>query len=106
MRFIDPDSRPGRGRVEVLSRSKDQPNSEWGTICNNHFDHNDAKVICRYMGFSSGEAINSGYEIAGEGPIWIDNLNCSGEEGNINECSFLMTHNCDHTQDAGVLCGR
>ena len=42
----------------------------------------------------------------GDGPIWIDNLACSGFEENINDCGFLGwgVHNCQHSDDAGVVC--
>ena len=42
----------------------------------------------------------------GSGRIWLDDVNCSGSENNIQDCSHrgLGTHNCKHDQDAGAVC--
>lgn len=37
---------PWEGRVELFV------NGEWGTICNDDFDVNDARVICKMAGYS------------------------------------------------------
>jgi len=40
------------------------------------------------------------------GPIFLENLACSGAEHGILDCprSELGTHMCDHSRDAGVQC--
>ena len=40
------------------------------------------------------------------GPIFLENLACSGSESNLLDCphSVLGTHQCDHSQDSGVQC--
>ena len=42
----------------------------------------------------------------GSGPIFLENLACNGEEGEILDCprSVPGLHQCDHSQDAGVQC--
>lgn len=42
----------------------------------------------------------------GTGPIHVDNVKCSGEEGSLAECFKQPpgTHNCRHSEDAGVIC--
>ena len=29
-------------------------NNTWGTVCDNHFDEEEIKVICRMLGYESG----------------------------------------------------
>lgn len=42
----------------------------------------------------------------GRGPIWLDELGCSGTESSLLECARLpwAKHNCRHSEDAGVRC--
>ena len=83
-------------------------NNEWGTVCDDGWDFNDAQVVCRQLGYgppiaARGEA----YYWQGRGQIWLGNLNCSGNESSIGECSHAGwgIHNCTHSEDAGVECG-
>lgn len=43
---------------------------------------------------------------AGMGPIHVDNVKCSGEERSLADCIKQTpgTHNCRHSEDAGVIC--
>ena len=35
----------------------------------------------------------------------MDNVQCTGNEGFLVNCTYLSTHNCVHSEDAGVTCG-
>ena len=92
-----------RGRVEVLV------NGKWGTVCDDSFDMQDANVICRMLGYPRALAArHKGYYGHGTGKIWIDQLNCTGTEDSIFDCSMNEAgkHDCEHREDAGVDCYR
>ena len=42
----------------------------------------------------------------GTGPIFLDNVVCVNTEARLIDCPHngVGTHNCDHTEDAGVRC--
>ena len=39
-------------------------------------------------------------------PIWLDNVACTGRESRLIDCraNLIGTHNCDHSEDAGIIC--
>ncbi|XP_065783893.1 macrophage receptor MARCO [Muntiacus reevesi] len=87
-----------RGRAEVFY------NGAWGTICDDGWENADATVFCRMLGYSSGTAI---YNVgAGSGNIWLDDVACRGSESTLWDCnkSNWGSHNCNHSEDAGVSC--
>jgi len=96
------------GRVEIFH------DRTWGTVCDDNWDIEDAAVVCRMLGFkyawtamSFGVSVTEqGVDLYGTGPIWLDDVNCIGNESSISECSHngWLVHNCDHLEDAGVLC--
>ena len=55
---------------------------------------------------SSGIAVPGGYFGPGKGRIWLNDLRCLGDTWDINDCvhSGWMQNNCNHYEDAGVVC--
>ncbi|XP_072042484.1 uncharacterized protein [Amphiura filiformis] len=100
------------GRVEVFY------NGRWGTVCADSWDDDDAMVVCRQLGFPSGDAravistlshfLYTSAEFGqGTGPVWLDGVSCSGSENRLDECRHngWGIQNCHgHYHDAGVIC--
>ena len=44
----------------------------------------------------------------GQGPIWFDDIDCSGNETELDQCqhSELGLHNCTHDNDVYLSCGK
>ena len=82
-------------------------NGEWGTVCDDGWDLNDAKVVCKELGFSDTAVTRYGaFYGQGRRSVWLSDLQCVGTERTIGNCSHSGwgNFNCGHYRDAGVKC--
>ena len=101
LRLQGPSSATGIGRVEVFYKG------QWGTICDDSWDRNDAAVVCRQLGYPNAVRALQGFSVPdGSGQIWLTNVRCNGNEQNLTRCSHGVwgKHSCRHHEDAGVVC--
>ena len=56
--------------------------------------------------FPAGKAYSNAVFGAGTGPIFLDDVQCTSSASQLLECSSspILTHNCQHSADAGVEC--
>ncbi|KFV07427.1 Deleted in malignant brain tumors 1 protein, partial [Pterocles gutturalis] len=89
------------GRVEVLYAG------QWGTVCDDGWDLNDAAVVCRQLGCGRVEAapVQARFGMA-TGRIWLDDVACTGSEEALSQCRARPwgQTNCHHGEDASVMC--
>jgi len=82
VRLVD-GSAPNEGRVEI------QYSGVWGTVCDNGWDLNDATVVCQQLGYPGASRISSIREYGpGNGTIWMDDVQCVGNESSLALCPF------------------
>ncbi|XP_067414786.1 neurotrypsin isoform X1 [Emydura macquarii macquarii] len=100
IRLMDGENKK-EGRVEIFI------NGQWGTICDDGWSDKDAAVVCRQLGYKGpARARTMAYFGEGKGPIHVDNVKCTGNERSLTDCikQDIGTHNCRHSEDAGVIC--
>ncbi|XP_065830968.1 uncharacterized protein [Oscarella lobularis] len=104
LRLVD-GATPREGRIEVYDASS----MKWGTVCDDYWNRNNAKVVCRHLGFN--DPIGSDYGTkrfgVGSGDIGLSNVDCDGVENSLLDCRAQRWNNnkCKHTEDIGVVCG-
>ena len=98
-------SSASEGYVEALGT-----NGQWGGVCDDSFDINDAHVICRMLGYPSAIAVVDAHSTYGDNPSGgsyvLDDLECDGSELSVFDCSLNgeWQENCNATEIAGVQC--
>lgn len=96
----------------------------WGTICANdeYWNVSAAQVACQQLGYTTGVPLSlagtgpatgpssgpSSLYSPGSGPIWLEQVRCSGYERRLTACissAGQWGHSgCSHSSDAGVAC--
>lgn len=100
VRLVDGDNNCS-GRVEVLRHK------EWGTVCDYGWDFRAADVVCLELGCGLAENVHNGLRFRkASGPIWLHQVQCSGQEISLLHCSVVLNSNlhCTHENDASVKC--
>ncbi|XP_077976102.1 uncharacterized protein LOC120328528 [Styela clava] len=70
-----------QGRVEILHQGI------WGNICTDDFSNEDARVICRMLGYTdAGGRTGNNYRVGSTAKFWLNRLLCTGQESNIGLC--------------------
>ena len=75
-----------------------------GTVCDDFFNDNSAKAICRLLGYSGYFSWSSGFkwDIQSNYDIKMDNFQCSS--GDWSFCTYSTSHNCGHSEDIFLAC--
>lgn len=92
-----------QGRIEILYYGT------WGTICDTNFDLDSANIVCRRFSFPGAARVLRSVD-RGSGQIWLNNVNCFGNESGLEQCMHSgfgnIPSHCNHYDDVGVECLR
>lgn len=89
------------GRVEIYH------SDSWGTVCDDQWTLANADVVCRELNCGTVlEAKKGAFFGEGKNEIWLDDVQCTGQEPSILKCAHrpFGSNNCGHGEDAGVIC--
>ena len=81
---------------------------QWGTICDDDWQKEEADVVCRQLGFPGATRFSREAEFGqgdAQSPI-LYSMSCDGSETSIDGCTFGTwgTSACGHHEDAGAVC--
>lgn len=80
---------------------------QWGTLCSEAWDFNDASVACRQLDCGRAHKLTTQNEYGlGNGHTWVDQIECSGMESTLAQCTHrpFRDKTCNTTSIAGVVC--
>ncbi|XP_077989453.1 scavenger receptor cysteine-rich domain-containing protein DMBT1-like [Glandiceps talaboti] len=98
------------GRNQLEGRLEIFHDGNWGTVCNDFWDMDAANVSCHQLNLGDVAAIlelgGSSDIKPGNGPIWLDNVMCLGQEKSLMEChsTFWGDNDCNHNKDVVIRC--
>ena len=89
-------------------------NGAWGAICSYGWDIRDAHVICRQLGYFGAKSYSNSPKYGRwTGRVWLSNLQCTGTEKSIKDCShngwgiaysYYSSSYCNLDRMASVTC--
>ncbi|XP_050957119.1 scavenger receptor cysteine-rich type 1 protein M130-like, partial [Labeo rohita] len=89
------------GRLEVYH------NAVWGSVCDDQWDISDAQVVCRQLGCGAAlRADGNSVFGAGEGVVWMNKVECNGNEIHLWDCPLSLNNHtdCSNKERAGLTC--
>jgi len=87
------------GNVMALNRD-----GEFGPICDDSWDDDDAKVVCGQLGFNWYYRYTNSHFGGVGNDFAMDNIYCDGTEERVQDCLYDTEDDCSNSEGAGVCC--
>merc|ERR1719186_726330 len=88
-----------KGNVYALNSE-----NKLGPVCDDSWEDKDASVVCRQLGYDDGVATIKSQFGAVENEFSMDDVNCNGNENQLQDCQYTTQHNCGINEGAGAIC--
>ncbi|XP_026109155.1 deleted in malignant brain tumors 1 protein-like [Carassius auratus] len=87
------------GRLEIYH------NQTWMSVCDAVFDPQDAEVVCRELDCGAPvQVLGAAAFHKGDAQMWTKEIQCRGDESQIQMCPASQKHNCSHDDHQALLC--
>jgi hypothetical protein len=92
-----------QGKLEVYC------NGQWGTVCDDLFEIDEANTVCQHLGYTNAVSFSQfgPYGNNTNQPIWLDNVRCSSVQSCLSLCQMCPEkewHDCVHAEDITIQC--
>ena len=79
--------------------------NQWGYVCDDGWNIEASNVACRSLGYrrATGFVGSQGHP-HGNTFFNLDDIQCTGSESSLLECSFNSQHNCDNRSHVYLSC--
>ncbi|XP_013771535.1 scavenger receptor cysteine-rich type 1 protein M130-like [Pundamilia nyererei] len=94
------------GRLEVNYNQSNQSKQSWTSVCEDHFDQQDAEVVCRELGCGPPSALQGALHGDMGAPVWSKEFQCEGHESTLLDCrsSNSTRSSCSPGKAVGLTC--
>ena len=79
---------------------------QWGNVCDQGFDETAAGVVCRQLGFTSGNVVDAANYVTEEVKFSLDEVSCDGSEKMLGTCPHngWGIHDCFSYEAVALTC--
>lgn len=92
--------------MTLISSRPKLPATQWASLDQRYYTIFNFRINCFNFFFFTFQKIEKNIFGNSNGPIWLDQVMCFGNETSIDQCNHWNwgEHNCNHTEDVALHC--